>query len=109
LDPALIVTTWSRSVARMWRLSPEKALGREFFSLPLGDAASRAIEAVNKALTSRRRETVTDVPVERPEGGPGTVALTVAPISTAEGEPAGLVGLLSPDGSDGARAGGTAS
>lgn len=69
LDTKLTVTSWNAVASGMWGIATGDAVGRDFFSLALGELARRARAPLSEALEKRSREVLEHVPYSR-DGGP---------------------------------------
>jgi two-component system, chemotaxis family, CheB/CheR fusion protein len=97
LDRAFMVTSWNQAAETLWRLTAAQAIGRDFFSLPIGPVT----DAVRDAARRIREGAVTESPIDVPFVGPGTQAVSVLrllPLNSADGQLAGILALtLGPD------------
>jgi two-component system CheB/CheR fusion protein len=100
LDREGLVTVWNHAAFRMWGLRPEQALNRQFFALPLGDAAGPVRATFERALVAAVAAEVSDVPFTLPGGTrPGT--LRMLPVRGPSGEVTGVVAVMTPIGAKG--------
>jgi two-component system, chemotaxis family, CheB/CheR fusion protein len=95
LDAQLNVSTWNARAAELWSLRSEDALGRSFFTLPIGDVVKMARPAIEAVLATGRPEIVREVAVNGPRGDPGRVTLRLSRLSGAGVGPDGVVLLAS--------------
>ncbi len=96
LDRDFVVTTWTRATERCWDLRAERAVGRDFFSLPLGDVACRARDAVRTVAAIGERAVLRGVRYRGPDGRDRAGLLRLTPLFDVAGEPAGIVAVLLP-------------
>jgi two-component system CheB/CheR fusion protein len=101
LDPNLMVRTWNRHAARMWGLRSEDAVNRDFLSLPIGTGPMLTRDPVRRVLSTRRPESVRDVPY-RHDGDERRTTVSLTPLVSKEGE---LIGVLAIAGGDVGHAG----
>jgi two-component system, chemotaxis family, CheB/CheR fusion protein len=90
LDPNLRVRTWNRNAAYMWGLRTEDAVNRDYLSLPIGAGPRLTREAVHRVLSTRRTESVADVPYHR-DGDERKTTVVLTPLVSPQGD---LIGVL---------------
>ena len=93
LDRAFVVTSWNPAAEELWGLPAAQAIGREFFSLPLGPVIGVAREAVTRIGQGAAAETVLDVPFAAP-GQTVPSLLRLLPLhGDADGQLSGILAL----------------
>ena len=97
LDADGVVRTWTSAAARIWRLDPEQAVGREFFDLPLGDLARTGRGAFERMLATGQAQEVARVPYTLAGGTGRHGRLRIAPVREPGGEVVGAIALVWPE------------
>jgi len=92
LDQGFTVTSWNPRAENLWRLPAAQAIGRDFFSLPLGAVIGAAREAVSRIGKGAAAETVLDVPFTAPGQDVASV-LRLLPLHGADGQLSGILAL----------------
>ncbi len=91
IDPSLVVTNWNAAAARLWGISAEGAVGREFSSLPSERLVRVAREPLQRVIATHGTERLTGVPRAQVDGG---VTLDLIPVLSAAGELLGVLGAV---------------
>jgi two-component system CheB/CheR fusion protein len=99
LDRDGIVTTWNDTAEAMWGLPGEHAVGRPFWTLPIGDTPHLAREAIARVLKTGRAEIVPGVPYVAPTGGNRRTPLRLGALRNPAGDITGVVGVAIREGS----------
>ena len=97
LDAHGVVRTWTSAAARIWRLGPEEAVGREFFDLPLGDLAGTGRKAFERMLATGQAQEVARVAYTLARGTGRHGRLRIAPVREPGGEVVGAIALVWPE------------
>ena len=98
IDSLGVVRTWNHVAERMWSLRGEKAVGRELFSLPLGEFAHLARPAFERMLATAQPQQVERVPYTLPGGVRHHALIRISPIEDGAGKLAGGVASAWPEG-----------
>ncbi|HEY2386569.1 MAG TPA: CheR family methyltransferase [Candidatus Binatia bacterium] len=93
LDPDFNVTHWNNAAARIWGLRTEAAVGREFFSLPIGEVARLARDPLHRVKETRNSERLPAFTYALPGGEQRRAALEMAAILSPIGELLGILGM----------------
>ena len=80
IDRAGVVRTWNHIAERMWGLGAEQVVGREFFTLPLGEVVLRTRPAFERMLMSGEAQQVEGIPYAVPGGAEGLARVHIAPV-----------------------------
>jgi two-component system, chemotaxis family, CheB/CheR fusion protein len=92
VDRAGIVRTWNHVAERMWGVRAEQVLGREFFTLPIGDVVRRTRPAFEQMLATSQMQQVEAVPYTVPGGAKRHARVRIVPVTdTAVAIVAGVV------------------
>ena len=83
---------------RMWGLRAEQVVGRELFTLPLGEVVQRARPAFERMIETGQTQQVDRVPYSLPGGGERNAVLRMAPVRDTGGELLGGVASIVRDG-----------
>ncbi|TMA82709.1 MAG: PAS domain-containing protein [Deltaproteobacteria bacterium] len=96
IDPSLVVTNWNAAAARLWGVSTEGAVGRDFSSLPSERLVRVAREPLQRVIATHGTERLTGVPRAQVDGAQvdGSVTLDLIPILSAAGELLGVLGAV---------------
>jgi two-component system CheB/CheR fusion protein len=96
LDLAGIVKTWNKAAERMWLLSSQQVLNREFFALPIPGLAQLSREPFERVLHGAAPEVVPNLTYTREGGRPGRAALKLSPLRDSADGVIGIVAIFSP-------------
>jgi two-component system CheB/CheR fusion protein len=102
IDRHGVIRTWNHTAERMWGLRSEQVVGRELFTLPLGELVQRARPAFERLLATGQPQQVDPVPYTVPGGVERHAVMRWAPVRDGGGEVVGGVALVVP--ADGRRA-----
>jgi len=94
LDRQFKVTTWNSAAERLWNLPAAQALGRDFFSLPLGPVVDLTRAAIRTSDGKLRVERPLDVEVPLLSSG-RKAQLRLVPLGDGGEDPVGVVGIVS--------------
>jgi two-component system CheB/CheR fusion protein len=95
LDAELNVVTWNGRAAELWGLRSEDAVGRPFFSLPIGDVVKMSRGAIETIQGTGRPQLVPDITVNGPSGDVARLALRLSRLDGSDTGPHGVVLLAS--------------
>jgi two-component system, chemotaxis family, CheB/CheR fusion protein len=96
IDRGGVVRTWNRASERMWSLRAEQVLGREFFTLPLGEFIQRVVPAFERMLETAQTQEIADARFFMPGGLQQQAIVRIAPISDGGGQVLGGVTIVTP-------------
>jgi two-component system CheB/CheR fusion protein len=95
-DRAMVVTTWNDAAERMWSLRRDQVVGRNLFSLPMGQVPVPTRQAFEDVLRHGAPIEIPDVPYTIQGGEVRRAVMKLAPLRDLRGEIAGIVGLAAP-------------
>jgi two-component system, chemotaxis family, CheB/CheR fusion protein len=95
-DRAMVVTTWNHGAERMWGLPSEQVIGRDVFSVPLGDASIMR-RAAEEVLGRGTPVEIPDAPYTLPGGETRRAILRLAALRDTLGEISGVIGMAWPE------------
>ena len=93
LDQAVRVTSWNPMAERLWALPAAQAVGRDFFSLPIGDVIDAARDAVKRIQADGATMPVVDVPFRTSGPDAGACVLRLLPLTAGDGRLTGILAL----------------
>ena len=98
LDHRFTVTSWNPAAEHLFGVPATAALGRDFFSLPVGTLAQNARMAVARIGAGGSEEESNDVIFERPfaDGGAPTAVVRFVRLVDADGTLQGVLGVARP-------------
>jgi two-component system CheB/CheR fusion protein len=99
LDREGIVKTWNEGAERMWGLPTEHAVGRPFWTLPIGDGPRLARDAIARVLKTGQSESIPGVPYVGSDGNHRRAVLRLVALRDAGGDISGVVGVATPEAS----------
>jgi two-component system CheB/CheR fusion protein len=97
LAPDGQVMTWNPTAERMWGLQSEQALGRLFWSLPIGDMPRLTREPISRVQATGQAEMVRKVPFTLATGETRLAVLRLAPFRDPAGNATGVVAVAHPE------------
>jgi two-component system CheB/CheR fusion protein len=95
-DRAMVVTTWNDAAERMWSLRRDQVVGRNLFSLPMGQVPVATRQAFENVLRHGAPIEISEVPYTIEGGEVRQAVMKLAPLRDLTGEIAGIVGLATP-------------
>jgi len=96
IDRDAMVTSWNEAAEQMWGLRASQVVGRQFFTLPIGDVAQRAHQAFQAVLASGQSIEVPDVGYSRQAGQTARGTLRLLPLRDAAHATVGAFVLMLP-------------
>jgi two-component system CheB/CheR fusion protein len=96
VDRLGVVRTWNHAAERIWGLRSEQVLGRELFTLPLGDIVQRARPVFERMLETGQGQQIERVPYTVAGGAERQGLMRLAPIRDGGGDIVGGVATILP-------------
>jgi PAS domain S-box-containing protein len=97
LDHAAVVRTWNQAAERMWGLRSEQVLGREVFTLALGEFGRRLRTAFDAMVETGEAQRLASVAYSLPGASELHASVRIAPVKDVTGNVIGGVATASPN------------